>query len=110
MKIYDTHSDVFSNLYERKIKNENNIFENYHTEALAKGEVVGGIWVVYSEHDFDVEEAFDIALKEYEPYKNKYDVVIDKLDVVLNVTTLRKMVDYIDSQINMSRRTQQRGF
>lgn len=42
--------------------------------------------------------------------KNKYDVVIDKLDVVLNVTTLRKMVDHIDSQINMSYRIQSRGF
>ena len=75
MKIYDTHSDIFSNLYERNVKGEKNIFETYHKENLKKGEVVGGIWVVYSEHDFDVEEAFDIALKEYEPYKNSYDVV-----------------------------------
>lgn len=95
MKIYDTHSDIFSNLYERKIKNENNIFENYHTEALAKGEVVGGIWVVYSEHDFDVEEAFDIALKEYEPYKDKYDVVygLEGLRNVPDLACLKRLYD-----------------
>ena len=75
MKIYDTHSDIFSNLYERNLKGEKDIFQNYHINPLRAGEVIGGIWVVYSEHDFDVEEAFDIALKEYEPYKNNYDVV-----------------------------------
>lgn len=75
MKIYDTHSDIFSNLYERHLKNEQNIFNKYHVEPLKKGEVIGGIWVVYSASDFDVEEAFDIALKEYEPFSDKYDVV-----------------------------------
>ena len=87
MKIYDTHSDIFSNLYERVLKGEKDIFKNYHIDNLKKGEVVGGIWVVYSEHDFDIIEAFDLALKEYEPYKNNYDVVLG-LEGLRNVPNL----------------------
>ena len=86
MKIYDTHSDVFSNLYERKLQNKSNIFENYHVSPMTKGEIVGGIWVVYSEHDFDIHEAYNIALKEFEPFKQKYDVVYG-LEGLRNVYT-----------------------
>ena len=95
MKIYDTHSDIFSNLYERNLKGEKDIFKNYHINPLKTGEVVGGIWVVYSEHDFDVEEAFDIALKEYEPYKNNYDVVygLEGLRNVPDLACLKRLYD-----------------
>ncbi len=75
MKIYDTHSDVFSNLYDRYIKGERDIFEKYHIEDLSKGEVVGGIWVVYSDKVFDIIDAYQIALKEFEKFKDSYDVV-----------------------------------
>lgn len=75
MKIYDTHADIFSNLYERHLKNEKDIFNTYHKDNLREGNVVGGIFVVYSEHDFDIEEAYDIALKEFLPYKDSYDVI-----------------------------------
>lgn len=87
MKIYDTHSDIFSNLYERHLKKEKDIFKNYHVDPLNQGEVVGGIWVVYSASDFDVEEAFKIALEEYAPYKDQYDVVYG-LEGLRNVLTL----------------------
>ena len=95
MKIYDTHSDIFSNLYERNLKGEKDIFQNYHINPLKAGEVIGGIWVVYSEHDFDVEEAFDIALKEYEPYKNNYDVVygLEGLRNVPDLACLKRLYD-----------------
>ena len=95
MKIYDTHSDIFSNLYERVVKGEKDVFKNYHIENLKKGEVVGGIWVVYSEHDFDIEEAFDIALKEYEPYKDNYDVVLglEGLRNVKDLDCLKRLYD-----------------
>lgn len=87
MKIYDTHSDVFSNLYERKLQNKEHIFNNYHVTPMQKGEIAGGIWVVYSEHDFDIHEAYKIALNEFEPFKNQYDVVYG-LEGLRNVLTL----------------------
>ena len=90
MKIYDTHSDVFFNLYQRHVEKETNIFEKYHLENLTKGGVVGGIWVVYSENDFDVIEAYKIALQEYEPYKNQFDVIYG-LEGLRNVKTLEEL-------------------
>lgn len=90
MKIYDTHSDVFSNLYERKLQNKSNIFQNYHVGPMSKGEVVGGIWVVYSEHDFDIHEAYKIALEEFEPYKHNFDVVYG-LEGLRNVKTIEDL-------------------
>ena len=90
MKIYDTHSDVFSNLYERSIKGEKDIFEKFHTKNLKEGEVVGGIWVVYSAHEFDVYNAYKIALNEFEPYKNNYDVIYG-LEGLRNVRTIDEL-------------------
>ena len=87
MKVYDTHSDIFSNLYERKISGEKNVFEKYHLSPMTKGNIKGGIWVVYSECDFDVYEAYKIALKEFEPFKDNYDVVYG-LEGLRNVHTL----------------------
>ena len=63
MKIYDTHSDILFNLYQRHMDGEQKIFERYHLNNLKKGGVVGGIWVVYSETDFDVFNAYKIGLE-----------------------------------------------
>lgn len=87
MKIYDTHSDILFNLYQRHMDGEQKIFERYHLNNLKKGGVVGGIWVVYSETDFDVFNAYMIALEEFAPYKNKFDVVYG-LEGLRNVATI----------------------
>lgn len=75
MKIYDTHSDIMFNLYNRTANGEKKVFEKYHLENLKKGGIVGGVWVVYSETDFDIIKAYSLALKEFEPYKDNYDVI-----------------------------------
>lgn len=95
MIVYDTHVDILSNLYERKLKGEVNIFEKYHLASLTKGEVKGGIWVVYSEHDFDIIEAYKIALEEFKPYKNQFDVVIgiEGMRNVKNLDCLNTLYD-----------------
>lgn len=87
MKIYDAHVDVFSNLYERKIRGEQDIFKKYHLENMKKGEIAGGIWVVYSEYDFDILKAYKIALEEFKDYKDQFDVVYG-LEGLRNVKTL----------------------
>lgn len=93
MKIYDTHSDIFSNLYERKLNNETNIFKKYHLDNLEKGEVVGGIWVIYSENDFDIIDSVEKAFQEFDCYKDKYDYVfgLEGLRNVKDLATLDKL-------------------
>ena len=82
MKIYDTHSDIFSNLYERNLKGEKDIFQNYHINPLRTGEVIGGIWVVYSEHDFDVDNKNKTMLMCAVPTRRYCEVknTIEKID------------------------------
>lgn len=75
MKLYDTHSDILFNLYNRTKNGEKHVFENYHLENLQKGHVVGGIWVVYSETDFDIIGAYRLAIQEFAPFKEQYDVL-----------------------------------
>lgn len=95
MKIYDTHSDIFSNLYERKLNNEKDIFEKYHLQNLLDGDIQGGIFVVYSAHSFDCLNAYKIALKEYEKYIDNFDVVygLEGLRNIKNIDELKQMYD-----------------
>lgn len=86
-KIYDTHSDIFYNLYSRTDEGKTDPFKEYHLENLQKGNIKGGIWVVYSDSEFDVYNAYVKALKAFEPYKKDYDVVLG-LEGLRNVSTL----------------------
>ncbi len=87
MKIYDTHSDIFSNLYTRQ--SEGDVFKKYHLNDLKKGDVEGGIWVIYSDSDFNVIEAYKKAQEMFAPYKNLYNVVYG-LEGLRNVKTLEE--------------------
>lgn len=87
MKIYDTHSDIFYNL---AFRTDPDPFRKYHLNDLKKGEVVGGIWVVYSEDDFDVIEAYKKALRDYQPYKKDFDVILG-LEGLRNVKTIAEL-------------------
>ena len=93
MKIYDSHSDILDNLYSRIEEGVVDPFKEYHLNDLEKGEIVGGIWVVYSTKDFDMMDAFPKALKAYEPYKEKYDVIygLEGLRNVANIEQFDKL-------------------
>ena len=41
MKIYDTHSDIFSNLYERNLKNKERILDTMMATRKAKSKIKG---------------------------------------------------------------------
>ena len=93
MKIYDSHSDIFDNLYTRTKEGVKDPFLEYHLEDLKKGNIVGGIWVVYSENDFDIIEAYKTALKAYDAYKDDFDVILglEGLRNVPNLDTFEKL-------------------
>ena len=87
MKIYDTHSDIFSNLYERKRQGVTDPFRQYHLDDLLKGDIKGGIWVIYSAYDFDVVSAYKSALALFAPYAADFEVVLG-LEGLRNVANL----------------------
>lgn len=47
MKIFDGHSDIFTDVLMRRLNGERNVFKNYHIERLRKGGVDGTILVVW---------------------------------------------------------------
>ena len=87
MPIYDTHSDIFYNL---AFKNVEDPFKEYHLDDLTKGGVVGGIWVVYSDEDFDVVSAYAKAIEKFKKYENDFDV-IKGLEGLRNVPDLKTL-------------------
>lgn len=87
MKIYDSHSDIFDNLYTRVKEGVKDPFLEYHLNDLKEGHIEGGIWVIYSENEFDIVEAYKTALKAYEPYKDQFDVILG-LEGLRNVPNL----------------------
>lgn len=86
MKVLDSHSDIFYDLFVES-KNVDDPFLA-HERRLSLGEVVGGIWVIYSDHDFDVVEAYRIALEKFRNYQDKYEVVFG-LEGLRNVPDLK---------------------
>lgn len=93
MKIYDTHSDIFDNLYRKALKGEKDPFKQYHLDALKKGKIVGGIWVIYSDSNFDILKAYEYALNCFLPYSNQFDVIygLEGLRNVFDLQTLEKL-------------------
>lgn len=92
MKIYDTHSDIFYNLGTRTCDDP---FLHYHLDDLRKGEVAGGIWVVYSDADFDVVDIYKKALENFKKYQNEFDVILglEGLRNVPDLETLKVLYD-----------------
>lgn len=90
--IFDTHTDILYDIYEKTTKGETNVFMKDHYEHLVEGNVVGGIWTIYSDHDFNVIEAYKVALAELA----KVDV--SKFEIVLGLEGLRNVltIDMLD--------------
>jgi hypothetical protein len=94
MKVYDSHSDIFYNL---AFKNVEDPFKEYHLDDLTKGGVVGGIWVVYSDEDFDVVSAYIKAIDKFKKYENDFDV-IKGLEGLRNVPDLETYRPYLERE------------
>jgi len=51
--IFDGHSDIFSDVTIKNLKNETNILETHHLERLQKGGIEGGIFTIWSDPPYD---------------------------------------------------------
>lgn len=90
MPIYDTHSDIFYNLAFKDVEDP---FKEYHLNDLNNGNVVGGIWVVYSDCDFDVVKAYEKAIMKFQKYEKDFDVIkgLEGLRNVHDLATLDRL-------------------
>jgi len=88
MRIFDTHADILFDLVEKSKKGIHDAFEKMHKPHLDQGDICGGIWVVYSENDFDILEACEIAVRELSRTDySKYKVVFG-LEGLRNVPSI----------------------
>lgn len=51
--IFDCHSDTFTHITLKRSKKEHNIFKNYHLDNFRKGNLCGGIFVIWIDPPYD---------------------------------------------------------
>ena len=77
IKIFDGHADIWNDIYEKTLNNENKIFERYHYERFKSGGVNGGIFVIWL------------------PEKNSEGEIIQKEDLL---HLFNKMLDSVEKE------------
>ena len=47
MKCFDAHSDIWTDVTNKRMRGETNVFHNHHFENIKKGGVEGSVFVVW---------------------------------------------------------------
>lgn len=55
MKVFDGHSDIWTDVTVRRLKGEDHILERYHLDRLRQGEIEGAIFVIWSDPPYDAD-------------------------------------------------------
>lgn len=50
---FDAHSDIWTDVTQHHLKGERDIFRKYHYERLKKGQIEGGIFVIWNDPPYD---------------------------------------------------------
>ena len=57
MKLFDAHSDIWSDVTLRRLRGERHVLRERHLERLRAGGVEGGIFVIWVDPPFDADPA-----------------------------------------------------
>lgn len=85
MKVFDMHADIGTNLYERKLNGEKDVFKNYHLSNLTKGDVKGVFTACFFSGSQDwntMQEMITNCNKEINENLDKLRQVINKKDLI----------------------------
>ena len=108
MKVFDMHNDMGTNLYERFLNNEENVFEKYHLLNLQKGEVAGLFCACFfsGKENYDymqkmVLHANEILDKQKEVVKvtKGSDLEEDKIHIVISIEGMCGVDENVEKQI-----------
>ena len=75
MKIFDGHSDIWTDVTQRTLKGENNILKKYHLDKLRKGQIEGSIFVIWKDPYARSMQFVDSIKKELEYCKDSVLIV-----------------------------------
>ncbi len=95
-KIFDAHTDILFDVYEKSLEGNSNRFNEYHQPQL-KNNVTGGIWAFYSPKEYDLLHVLKTS-KELVNLKD-YEVILG-IEGLLNL----KSVDDLKEIYNMGYR------
>lgn len=87
MKYFDIHTDILYDVYVHAKKGNANRFVEYHLPQLQKAPLVGGVWTLYSPEEFDIVEAYEIALKHI-PWD-----ILTEYKIILGIEGMRNVKD-----------------
>lgn len=109
MKTFDMHSDIGTNLYERHLNKEIDVFNKYHLNNLNKGEIKGVFAACYfsGKQDFDYMQKMILNMnKEIEEnglrqIKSVDDLIDDdKLSILISVEGMCGVKDDVEEKID----------
>lgn len=103
--ILDIHADIFTDIFNKRINGDKDIFKKYHLEKFKKGGVNGGIFVFwtkpdskydnyktfkemmkYAKDEIELSKDYISIVKNYEEYINAINV--DKITAMMNLEGL----------------------
>lgn len=87
LKYFDIHTDILYDVYVHAKKGNPNRFVEYHLPQLKKAPIQGGVWTLYSPDDFDIVEAYEIALKHI-PWE-----ALKEYKIILGIEGMRNVKD-----------------
>ena len=110
MKIFDMHNDMGTNLYERYLNSEDNVFESYHLTNLQKGEVKGLFCACFFSGEEDYKYMQNMILHANEVLDRQKEVVkvstssdlkeSDKIHILISVEGMCVIKDDVENQVD----------
>ena len=72
--VFDAHSDIWTDVTIRSLKGESDIFKKYHLERLQKGNIEGGIFVIWIDPPHATTRPYERFLEIAEAIKNTLNI------------------------------------
>ena len=87
--VFDAHSDIWTDVTIRSLKGESDIFKKYHLERLQKGNIEGGIFVIWIDPPHATTRPYERFLEIAEAIKKEVSVSKDFV-IVKNYDDIQK--------------------
>lgn len=81
--IFDGHGDIWTDITMKRLKGEKNIIKNHHLDRFKKGDMLGGIFVIWVDPPYDKEP----EKRTLEIIQNMSSEILDNQDILKIVKT-----------------------
>jgi membrane dipeptidase len=89
MKIFDGHSDIWTDVTQRTLKGENNILKKYHLDKLRKGQIEGSIFVIWIDPPY-TKDPYARSMQFVDSIKKELEYCKDSVLIVRSYENIEK--------------------